>query len=470
MIIKPQDLVRLNPWWSNPDEIESDTKIVEALSKKPTKGYAYTSIANTILLGPRQVGKTTYLKLMIRHLIRHQVDPRRILYFSCELLENKRDIIDLLSLYDSMFSDVAGCKYVLLDEVTFAREWEAAIKYFLDTGMSENKVIYATGSSSIWLFKGFERMPGRNIRVRVFMPLTFREYVELFGSQYLKSELNEIESFNLSKLVNLKSLYDRALKLSPFINEVNALFRNYLKTGGFLKPSYELKCHSNISEETYLDYVKWIEGDLALLGRKITLLRKLMLPLIERVSTKFSYAKLAREADLRSHVTVRDYIEVLEGLLLLRVFYQTSPISKMPDYRKEKKVYFTDPFLYSVFKGYSYGVYRDYSHENESAIVEGIIGEHLARQFRDHHARVMFYVEKGETDFTILKENMKLLGVEVKWSRNVSKMDFANRHRFREKILVSMQDLEYYEEDKMLIIPAPLFLILLSKHQLYFIE
>ncbi len=470
MTVRPQDLARLNPWWSDPSEIENDSKVVEALSKEPVKDYAFTSLANTILLGPRQVGKTTYLKLMIYHLVRRGVDPRRILYFSCELLEDKRDIVDLVGIYESMFSSVSGCKYVLLDEVTFVEEWEAAVKYILDTKMSEGKILYVTGSSSIWLFKGYERMPGRNIGVKVFMPLTFREYASLFGPQHLKAKLREVGSVDLSKVTDLKQVYAKVLELSPLASEAERLFRDYLRTGGFLKPSYELRSRGSIGEETYLDYVKWIEGDLARLGKRIMLLRKLMLPLTEKMSTRFSYANFAREADLGSHVTVKDYVETLEGLLLLRVFYQVSPMSKTPDYRKEKKVYFTDPFLYSAFKGYSYGVYRDYSYEDESAVVESTVGEHLARQFREHHTRVMFYVEKRETDFAVLKDDMKLLGVEVKWSKSVARTDFANRHRFRDKILVSMQDVDFYDKENMLVAPAPLLLLLLGKHQLYHID
>ncbi|RLE49410.1 MAG: ATP-binding protein, partial [Candidatus Methanomethylicota archaeon] len=150
------DLIRLNPWWNDPSEIENDSKVIEALSKSPAKTYSYTSLNNTILLGPRQVGKTTYLKLMIHHLIKHKVDPRCILYFSCELLERKSDIIDLINTYNNLFSNIPGFKYILLDEITFVNNWEAAVKYLLDTWINKNNLLYVTGSSSIWLFKGYE--------------------------------------------------------------------------------------------------------------------------------------------------------------------------------------------------------------------------------------------------------------------------------------------------------------------------
>lgn len=74
------------------------------------------------------------------------------------------------------------------------------------------------------------------------------------------------------------------------------------------------------------------------------------------------------------------------------------------------------------------------------------MAEHLARQFRQHHPRVMFYVENKETDFVVLKNDRKLVGIEVKWRNNVDIKDFPNRHRFREKILVSKKDLQIIKE------------------------
>lgn len=468
MSLKVQHLLIQNPWWEDPSEVLRDSKVVEALSRKPQKTYSLENTENTILLGPRQVGKTTYLKLMIRHLLlEKKIDPRRVLYFSCELLNTKEDIVELLKLYDRLFPEVKKTKYILLDEITFVENWEAAVKHILDTQISRNRVIYITGSSSIWLLKGSEKMPGRNISVKLFMPMCFREYAELFGSRKLREIISSLKPVNLSKIDSVKKLYREALKTSLVLNELNELFLKYLKTGGFYKSSYEYLYSSRISEETYLTYVKWIEGDVAKLNRRISLLRPLITAIVEKLSTRISYASLAKISELKSHITVRDYIEILEGLLLLRVFYQVDLSSKTPNYRKEKKVYFTDPFLYNVFKGYSHEVYRDYSVENADILVENIIGEHLARQFRRHKTRVMYYCEVKETDFVLLKENLKLLGIEVKWQKDVKPEDFPNRHRFKEKILVTMNDLDYCEKYNMALIPASVFLILLDKHQLY---
>ncbi|RLE93139.1 MAG: ATP-binding protein [Thermoprotei archaeon] len=455
-----------NPWWRDPSLIEQDPKVAEALAKTTQKKYSFKRRWNSIILGPRQVGKTTYIKLFIRQLLREGVQPRRILYYTCELLNDAKEIADVISLFDKV-SASAQPRYVFLDEVTFTPKWESAVKYVLDTPLSEGKIIYVTGSSSIWLKKGYEKLPGRKIAVKIFMPLTFREYAETFGSVQLKQELQKISSIHLGEQVNLEKIYEKATELIPHQQELTKLFYGYIRTGGFFKPSYEYLQRGEISPETYQVYIKWIEGDLARLDRKVSLLRSIISGIIDKYTTRFSYATLARQAELGSHVTAREYLEVLEGLLLIRTFYQADKASKKPNLRKEKKVYFTDPFLYSAFKGYMHEIYSDYSLQDASKIVEGIIAEHLARQFRDHHSRVTFYVEKGETDFAVLTQSQKYVGIEVKWQKNVSLKDFNNRHRFKTKILVSKNDLEYLKKENMLIISAPIILTLLSQNDIY---
>jgi len=60
-----EDLMVLqNPWWRGRDEIYKDDKVKAVLSKKSPLKYFFEK-KNKVIIGPRQVGKTTYLKLCI---------------------------------------------------------------------------------------------------------------------------------------------------------------------------------------------------------------------------------------------------------------------------------------------------------------------------------------------------------------------------------------------------------------------
>jgi predicted AAA+ superfamily ATPase len=54
----------LNPWWRDSGEINNDEKVKEYLSKKHRLKIELES-RNMLMVGPRQVGKTTSSRYMI---------------------------------------------------------------------------------------------------------------------------------------------------------------------------------------------------------------------------------------------------------------------------------------------------------------------------------------------------------------------------------------------------------------------
>ena len=77
-----------NPWWENPENIETDQSITnyeESQIKWTPRIRHYIKLDDELiytLRGPRQVGKTTLIKLMIRDLLRKGVNQRRIFYYT----------------------------------------------------------------------------------------------------------------------------------------------------------------------------------------------------------------------------------------------------------------------------------------------------------------------------------------------------------------------------------------------------
>ena len=90
--------------------------------------------------------------------------------------------------------------------------------------------------------------------------------------------------------------------------------------------------------------------------------------------------------EISSHVTVRDYLELLDELYVARSFFQFK--RERPAFRSDRKAYFIDPFLFRVF-------YKRYSgthvvpYEMIAHVVEGIVGEHLKRKFDDVYSCIL---------------------------------------------------------------------------------
>jgi len=115
----------------------------------------------------------------------------------------------------------------------------------------------------------------------------------------------------------------------------------------------------------------------------------------------------------------------------------------VPLFRKERKVYFLDPFLYRAFCR-QLGATPDIA-----SLVEGVVGEHLRRKFN-----VYFFSGRKEIDFLIGET-----GIEVKW-QPVRPSDFP-RLTVKNKILVGKEGFEYVEKANLVVLPVPVFLLLL---------
>lgn len=427
-------IIEQNPWWKNKDAILEDEKIENALKRKHRLTYELKEKENILFIGPRQVGKTTMFKLLILDLLR-KISPRQVCYLSCELLKNYKEIVDAVR----KMSMIAEPKYIFLDEVSFVEDWYKAIKYILDAGLLKNKLLYITGSSSIELKK--ERFPGRNLKIRYFLPLTFRHFIELFGTKELIKEVKGIE-FGLH---DVKELFERSKRLIPFKPELDKLLYLFLQTGGFPRAFYELIEEGKIREETYEIYWNWLMSDVAKLDRSEKIAIGVIEGIIKNYGTKFSLSSIAKETEIGSHVTVRDYLEILENLIAIRNFYNFDINKKKLVFRKMRKAYFIDPFILHACNFKLFGTpYKD-----NSKIVESLVVEHLTRKLGS--LNIGFYHNKKEVDACF-----NSFGVEVKWKEKVSEKDFP-RIDVKNKLLVSKNDFAF---SKIAIIPASIFLAL----------
>ncbi|MBU5678756.1 MAG: ATP-binding protein [Candidatus Aenigmatarchaeota archaeon] len=431
-----------NPWWISKDRILEDDKIKEAFSRNSKLLYSFERKSNMLFFGPRQTGKTTYFKLLIYDLLFNKgIDPKKVFYFSCEMLRNFEEIIELVRKLD-MF--IEGEKYVFLDEISFVENWERAVKYILDSPLSKEKIFYITGSSSLALKK--ESFPGRAIEIKEFLPLSFRSFINIFGSEELKKNLEKIN------FINLNEVFGKAKKMFFYIDELNKLFFKYLKCGGFPRAFYELMENGDIKEETYDIYWKWLIHDIAKINRSEKIVSGLLLGILKNYSTKFSLSSIAKEVEIGSHVTVREYLEILEDLFVIKNFHTFDLNKKLVVYRKMRKVYFIDPFLYHVIQRKLTGKKEI---ENYEKIVEGIVVENLTRCIKDK-LKIGFYHNKKEIDICFGD-----FGIEVKWQEGVSFKDFP-KVDIKNKIILSKDILNFDEANNILILPVSLFLSLIS--------
>jgi predicted AAA+ superfamily ATPase len=301
--------------------------------------------------GIRQVGKTTGLKLLIRDLIRSgKTDPKSVFYIDLDYLVSLaefRNIVEYI-LVEKRKRGVETC-YIFLDEVTAVEDWWKIIKYFIDRGDFSRDVITVSGSSTVSLIKIPERFPGRvgwGTETAV-LPLSFNELAYVMG--YRAEDL----------------LYNRQL--------LEAVFEKYKKVGGFPRSVNE----QPDAEETL---IKGLVSEIYKHGKSLRLAQEILSAVLRRMPGSMSYNSVAADVGI-SHNTVREYAEFFTDLLILGIAYFKA--DKVLT-RKEKKLFFRDPFI-----GRSIASWINANYTEES-ILEHIVQEHLLRKFgevyylRDH--------------------------------------------------------------------------------------
>lgn len=395
-----------NPWWKGKEFIEEDEDFVKW---KKSKIKWFPRLIEKInlepfslhfIFGPRQVGKTTLLKLLIKKLLDSGIEPKSIFYFKCEQLTDFKELDVILKEYQKIKDrEKIKTSYLFLDEITFPKEWFRSIKWHIDMGNFKNDVLILTGSLSMFVKKEIETFPGRRGKGKdfVFYPLSFREFVSLFNSKIIE-KIDKFEKFEEEEIIK------KSNKALPWLGELNKIFEIYLQCGGFPLSLKSMLEENKISNEIFDVYLSWIRGDIAKLKRNEGIAKRIVKAIIEKVPSTISFHNIAKEFEIKSHKTVFYYIDILEKLFLAKVLYFIEPNKATEVFYKQRKVHLIDPFLYHLF---SYWCMTP--SPKESIIVESVVASHLSRKFN-----VGYWKNKQEIDVVMPLKN-KLLGIEVKW-------------------------------------------------------
>ena len=247
-MVKIIEIGSQNPWWKHGIEfVQYDhnlQKIEPVFFERKWIEFEKGSIY--ILRGPRQVGKTTYLKSVIRRLIQKGVSARNILYLSLDFFTSRREMRNAIEYFLDSTMDSTEI-YLFLDEITSLEDWNLELKFIADQGISKRGVILATGSSAVKLKEKGELLPGRGLEGNEYYikPISFRKFILQstdFISRFLKDNEFRVSIKRLKSLLkksfidlssSLEEIRKEIQKVHQFKKELGYLFQIYLITGGF---------------------------------------------------------------------------------------------------------------------------------------------------------------------------------------------------------------------------------------------
>jgi predicted AAA+ superfamily ATPase len=328
-------LSAFNPWW----KLGSVTKDFA----KPFKRFAYYEALKilthpdirrmVIISGARRTGKTTVLYQMIDNFLKHNVNPKQIIYISFDHPVLKLCSVD--EILDIFHSNVYGDKdaYYFFDEIQYADRWDNWLKTIYDT-QPLTKVV-ATGSASpVLINKASESGVGRWTVLSV-PTLSFYEYCHLIGA----NDLPELDKrIKPSDLIYLSKQEQTGIFLK--LSVLQKHFLRYLQVGGFpeLALSKDEFYAQRMLREDVVDKV--LKRDIPAIYsiRSISDLEKIFLYLCYHSSNIISIDAIAKELNGVSRPTVEKYINYLESANLI---YVSEPVEL-----KGKKVLKVQPKIY----------------------------------------------------------------------------------------------------------------------------
>lgn len=355
-----------------------------------------------ILLGSRQVGKTTLVKKIFP-----QAD-----YF---LVDNE-PIKKILESYDiETYKTLIhkNSQEIIIDEIHLIDNPGRAIKIIYD--QLENIRIVITGSSSFHIKnKTGESLAGRKIDYNIY-PLTFSEYLY---QNNIENNLN----FNILNKIIVDEQYNPQDQWYAF--DIKNILNNVLIYGQYphlIKNPHDEKYLLNFVDSLIFKDIL----ELNLIEDK-KLAKDLLKSLAFQIGNLINYSELASSltADQR---TVRRYIEIFEQSFILFRLYPYSK-NKRDEILKSAKIFFYDTGIRNAIIG-------DFSNldlrTDKGSLFENFIISELVKQnsYLDTNFKFYYWRTKqgSEIDLVLEKKN-ELIGVELKYKRRASNKAFKNRY------------------------------------------
>lgn len=395
-----------------------------------------------VLIGARQVGKTSILRL-VQERLQKQYEPKNIFYFDLE----RPELINIFKSEESLirYITIQGGNLeketlLLIDEFQYMPEPTKLLKILHDT--YENIRIIVSGSSSLEIRRKVEEpLTGRK-RIFTIWPLDFKEFLVFKNSTLLKA----FKELPISK----EDLY--------FFNPLSGLLEEFILFGGYPKVVLTNEQEEKEAELREI-YKAYINKDIKhfLTDEDIPHFNDLVRILSTQTGNLCNTNELSNTLRI-SRRKIEKYLFLLEQTF---VIYLVKPFFKntRKEVTKMKKVFMLDTgIVNSISNNFSPIFLRS----NLGQLVETFVFSELSKigKYEDN----IFYwrtISQTEVDFIIQKSGY-LIPIEVKYNiaktKSIPKAlrSFAVQNKSPIAIIITKNNANIVEEDgiKYYFIPA----------------
>lgn len=404
-----------------------------------------------VLVGARQVGKTSILYLLMDELRKREVPEKTIHYFDLEdlsILEVfNSGIKEFIAYLKATGVDIQQRNYVFVDEIQYMENPTQFLKMAADH-YSHLKLI-VSGSSTLDIRRKFkDSLAGRKVVLEVF-PLDFYEFLIFKGEDRLASGLEKSDIRVVQAETEMADLPVRF-----FVKEISRYFGEYVVFGAYPRVALEAENEKKITylTEIYNSYVKKDIKDIMRVDN-ITAFNNLLRALALQIGNLVNVTELCNAVKI-ARDTLERYLFLLENTFIIKM---VTPFSRNPrkEISKMSKVFFIDTGLRNVIikNLNSLDERVDVGPSVENGVFSNMV-KNLLPMEEIHFWRTL---TKNEVDFVIVKGNLTK-PIEVKYSPFKSPKVPVGMRAFQKEYSVSegiVLTKDYFGKvDKKLFLPA----------------
>jgi len=344
----------------------------------------------TMIVGPRQAGKTTVMQLMMGEVKKKR---QKALFLNLDFDEERQFFSSQLKLLKKIELEI-GKKggFVFIDEIQRLDDAGLFLKGLYDRNLPYKFIVSGSGSVEL-KEKIHESLAGRK-QIFELSTLSFEEFVNYKTNYRYQEKLNLL------------------FELEP--EKTDVFLEEYLNLGGYPRVviAENLTEKRMVIDEIYQSYIMRDIGYL-LQVQKIDSYSKLIRALAAQIGNSVSYNELAKTVGI-SLPTVSNYLWYGEKTFILR---KLTPFFSNPrkEITKSPLYYFYD----LGFRNYALGLFGQLSRKDDYGFIfENMVLNIILDNIRYTGATVHYWRTKdgAEVDF-VINYGDRLLPIEVKYKR-----------------------------------------------------
>ncbi len=358
--------------------------------------------------GPRQAGKTTLLKHLVKELFIQKNPMSNLIYLTFEDKEIlEKFILDCKRFIKSFIVSSSQKYYFFLDEYQYVPEGGQKLKLLYDLFPQAKFII--SGSSSLELTSQTSRYLVGRIFSFYLYPFSFQEYVtakdKKLGSILLENRQNLQEFLFEGKVFNPHNN-------SLFIKDIQKLFEEYALFGGY--PEVVKTDDPDTKKEILKNIVNtYLEKDIIGLLQIGDFLRfkSLTTILATQVGSLLNYQQLTNDTGI-AFERLKQYLSILEQTYIIKLLYPYFR-NLTTELKKNPKNYFLDSGLrnYLVTNFSTLGVRSDKGH-----LIEMIVLANRLYATTDEVSYRFWRTTGGAEVDLVFKQGENIIPIEIKYS------------------------------------------------------